>query len=322
MKSDNANLLHPEDLKLLHILKNVSREAVFDILENCPIQVLEQGDTLLKSGQTNQTMFMILSGKLNVYLENSSGDLVAKLVTGQTVGEISVIDDSPVSAHVTAVTRTRLLCVDTETFWRLIVASHEFATNLLLLLAERMRASNLTIKRSVQLKKRFERDALIDGLTRLYNRRWLDKTLQRLMFRYQKSPFPFSVIILDIDHFKKFNDAYGHSAGDEVLIHVGQTITAKMRPTDLCARYGGEEFVIILPDTNKDDAKIAAQRLRLAVGRTTICTSDGHALPNVTISLGIAQIGETDDAASALKRADAALYRAKENGRNRVECSE
>jgi diguanylate cyclase (GGDEF)-like protein len=315
----SATGLDVNELEKLHILRRVGLESVVGLLENCRMRILEPGETLLEAGQTNQTMYMVLSGRLRVHLENTEGEPVAFLEAGQTVGEISVLDDSPASATVLACERTRLLVVEEETFWRLTEASHEFAVNLLRLLAQRMRANNFTIRETSQQRRQFERDAIVDGLTGLHNRRWLDSTLPRLVQRFLRSGAPLSLQLLDIDFFKKVNDTYGHAAGDHVLRTVARIVVAALRPTDLAARFGGEEFVILLPDTDLDGACVAAERLRSAVAATAIEIPDGRTIGPVTISLGVAELTATDDAAAILWRADEALYRAKEGGRNAVE---
>jgi len=125
--------------------------------------------------------------------------------------------------------------------------------------------------------------------------------------------------MLDIDHFKKFNDAYGHAAGDLVLSEVAATMQAQLRPTDSCARMGGEEFLVILPDTDAAGAVVAADRLRKAIRDTALALSDGKPLPALTVSIGVAQAGAEEKASDMVSRADAALYRAKNGGRDRVE---
>ncbi|MDD5305961.1 MAG: GGDEF domain-containing protein [Deltaproteobacteria bacterium] len=317
-KADPASL-EAEELSHLHILRRVGLESVLGMLEDCKILSLAKGETLLSRGQSNQTMYLVLSGRLSVSLDEPGGDPVAFLEAGRCVGEISVLDDSPASAHVLAAEPSRLLAVDEETVWRLIGASHEFATNLLIELAQRMRANNNAISENVRLKRRFERDATIDGLTGLHNRRRLGEYLPRLVERSQRAGMPLSVLMMDVDHFKRFNDTYGHPAGDRVLEVVSQVILARIRPTDLGARYGGEEFVIVLPETPLAGARIAAERLRLAICATAIESHDGRALPPVSVSIGVAELSPEEKEDGLVARADAALYRAKRSGRNRVE---
>ncbi|HEV8246594.1 MAG TPA: GGDEF domain-containing protein, partial [Polyangiaceae bacterium] len=287
----------------------------------CPVRVLTKGEALLRSGQANETMYMLLSGRLSVHLDSAESEPVAFLDAGQTVGEMSVIDESPASAHVLAAETSRLLAIDEQTFWRLVEASHEFAVNLLLLLARRMRESNTSLAESARLKRQFEREATVDGLTGLRNRRFFDGMLSRLYERNRRDGTPLSLLVIDVDHFKKFNDSYGHAAGDDVLKVVAKTLGSCLRPTDQPARYGGEEFVVLLPATKLEGATVAAERLRKAVERAAL-RSDGRDLPPVTVSIGVVELTDHPSASALFGAGDAALYSAKKNGRNRVERAE
>lgn len=314
--------LDPDQLSRLNILRQVPLESVSGLLERCEIRRLAAGDTLIAAGAANQVMYLILSGKLAVHLEPPPAEPVAHLQTGQTVGELSVIDERPASAWVIASEPAELIAVDEDTFWSLIGSSHEFAVNLLLLLASRMRANNSVLTESAKLRRKFERDAVVDGLTGLHNRRWFDQKLPRLVRRHLVGGSPMSLLVLDVDHFKSFNDRFGHAAGDAVLRAVAGAVIGGLRPTDVAARYGGEELVVVLPETPLSGALVAAERVRQLVSRLTVTAPDGAALPAVTISIGAASLDETGDAAALFQRADAALYRAKSAGRNRVEAAE
>lgn len=302
----------------LHILRRVALESVWGLLEPCVVQELEPGENLLDSGQGNSTLYLVLSGRLSVHLGAADSEPVAHLEAGQTVGELSVIDDSPVSAYVRAAEYTRLLAVDEHTFWRLVSASHEFAVNLLFLLAKRMRKNNASLLESARLRRQFERDATVDGLTGLRNRRWLDENMARMAARFTRSGAPVGLMLLDVDHFKRFNDSFGHAAGDHVLRFVAQLLTSCLRPTDVAARFGGEEFAVLLPTTDAKGARIAAERLRRAIADAPELTFDGKILDKVTVSIGVAGLAD-HGSERWLRVADEALYRAKANGRNRVE---
>lgn len=312
------NRLSRQDIENLSILRKVSPEAVTGVLGNCPVITLKKGEILLREGQINQNLYFILSGELAVYLEYPGSDPVAILEQGETVGELSVIDDSPTSAYVVAAEEARVLEVNEAAFWRMTAVSHAFACNMLLLLSDRMRTSDEIILKNIHLRKRFERDAMVDALTGMHNRRWLDLQLPRLVNRHQRNEKPLSLIMFDVDNFKSFNDKYGHDAGDNVLIHVARTTLYSLRPTDLSARFGGEEFVVMLAGIDMELAWIVAERLRKSIESEVLVTEDGMNLPSMSVSLGIATTREGDTADSLVKRADTAMYRAKNSGRNRT----
>ena len=259
----------PTELYSLKALQGVALESVEQLLGTCDVKTLAPGDVLLNLGQTNRYMYMILSGRLSVHLEDTSSEPVAMLEAGETVGELSVMDEAPASAFVVAATSARLLVVDEPHFWNLVNASHDFAINLLLSLARRLRANNTTVSSNIKLQREYKRNAMIDGLTGLYNRRWIDEALPRFIQRYTRGGQPLSVLMVDVDHFKNFNDTYGHAVGDKVLVAVGRTLRENLRPTDFVARYGGEEFLVILPDTNVESGRFCAERIRESVAATS-----------------------------------------------------
>jgi diguanylate cyclase (GGDEF)-like protein len=261
---------------------------------------------------------MILSGRLSVHLESEGSEPVAFLGAGETVGELSVLDERPASAFVRAVEPTRLLEVNEQRFWDLVSASHEFAMNLLMLMAQRLRSNNSAVSQNMRLQREYKESAMIDGLTALYNRRWLEEALPRYVTRYARDRKPLSILVIDVDHFKSFNDNHGHAAGDAVLVAVAHALRQNVRPGDFVARYGGEEFVVILANADELCAITVAERLRGAVSREQVTTKDGAPLPRVTISVGAARLAAGQPADAVIAAADGALYKSKRTGRNRV----
>ncbi|HEX8948151.1 MAG TPA: GGDEF domain-containing protein, partial [Dissulfurispiraceae bacterium] len=157
-----------------------------------------------------------------------------------------------------------------------------------------------------------------DSLTGLFNRRHMEETLEREMHRMGRKGRPLGIIMLDLDHFKQFNDTFGHQAGDTLLRELGSFLQRYIREEDFACRYGGEEFVIILPETSPDITMQRAEKLRSDV-RHLYVTHKGQELGPVTLSLGVAGFplhGLT--AETVLRAADSALYRAKAEGRDRV----
>lgn len=300
------------------MLDGVGLTARRELLAAAEERHLAPGEVLIRQGEPNQAMYLVLSGELGVHLMGIEGEPVALIGHGETVGELSLLDGSSASASVVCRAPAHLLAIREEGFWHITNASHAFAVNLLVKLAARLRANNDTVSRNVEKRRQYERAAMFDGLTGIHNRRWLDETLHRMATRHERTGGPLSLSLIDIDHFKSFNDRFGHAAGDHVLTVVAGALSANLRPTDLVARFGGEEFVIIFPDSELSQALVAAERVREAVAQTLTRLPDGTELPRVTISMGVAQLASGQSVADLLKAADEAMYRAKQTGRNRV----
>jgi two-component system cell cycle response regulator len=161
--------------------------------------------------------------------------------------------------------------------------------------------------------------AITDALTGLFNRRYMENHLDTLVEQAGARGKPLAVLVLDIDYFKSVNDTHGHDAGDDVLRDFALRIKRSIRGIDLACRYGGEEFVIVMPETDMAVAAMVAERLRRRIAAEPFAINQGQRSIPVTLSIGIASLrGQNDNAASLLKRADQALYRAKRDGRNRV----
>ncbi len=162
-----------------------------------------------------------------------------------------------------------------------------------------------------------EKEVLLDELTQISNRRAYDLGVSDTLRRYHRDGVPFSLIIIDIDHFKRVNDSYGHSAGDKCLREIAKLIKDALRKTDFFARYGGEEFIAILNGSNAQEARNVADKIRSRIEKT--CFSYHEEIIPLTISLGVTEVMPSDtDADVPFIRADEALYQAKKDGRNRV----
>lgn len=157
----------------------------------------------------------------------------------------------------------------------------------------------------------------IDALTQLFNRGHWEAQFSQEFIRYKRTEQPTSLVIFDIDHFKKVNDTYGHQAGDKVIQAVSQCVRDNLRESDIAGRYGGEEFTVYLVDTQDEQAKVFAERLRQAIEQLVV-HHDGSAI-KFTVSLGVAEVTKAMKTHKEwLEAADQALYKAKETGRNQV----
>jgi len=297
------------------LFREISLESIEYLLNICQVIEFTPGKQVLSPEKYNSCIYIVLSGRLGVHLDNPDGSPHIVFEAGDCVGEMSILDGRPVSAFVVAPEHSRLLMIHQEALWSLINISHGVARNLLHILAGRMRYSNEALITSNKLQAESEQAAHTDGLTGLHNRRWLSDSFKRQMQRCELSNQPCTVIMLDIDHFKQVNDRFGHIAGDRILCTVSQVLLNTMRPADLIARYGGEEFALCLPDTSTEDTSLIAERLRISISEAKTYFEEKQ-LPLVTVSIGIAEMhpGQTLD--SLISNADDALYRAKAKGRN------
>jgi len=183
---------------------------------------------------------------------------------------------------------------------------------------------DLALQTTVDLRRIavLENENITDPLTKVYNRRYLDRRLDEEVSRSRRYALDLSVLMFDIDHFKRINDTYGHQAGDVILSALGNLVKTFLRDLDVVARYGGEEFMVICSNTPVDGAALVAERLRQLVEAHTFETPDGHGqkqLVQISISIGVAGLAASVDGKEQLvQAADQALYRAKGEGRNRV----
>ena len=201
------------------------------------------------------------------------------------------------------------------------------------LMNEGVTAEEMALRLKTQIKRKKQSDrlrqtvrdglrmAVIDPLTGLYNRRYAEPHLARIATRAKATGRPFAVMVLDLDRFKLINDTYGHSVGDTVLKEVANRVKDNMRAVDMVARIGGEEFLVVMPDTQLDQARLAAERLCRVVDETPVLPTNTQTEIPVSLSIGVAMGGLQDDARSVeqlIELADHALYAAKSYGRNQV----
>jgi diguanylate cyclase (GGDEF)-like protein len=307
------------ELGKISLLQGIEPESLIGLLGDCPVICLEQDEILIAQGAANRNCYFILSGSLQIHLDSLENFAVSTLNVGESVGEISLLDGHTASAHVVCAEACQALVVAEDVFWSLVNSFNVFCRHLLFLMISRLRSSNMSISESFKKQREYQLTSTTDELTGLYNRRWLREMLERQMLRSLGEVAPLALLMIDGDYFKMVNDQYGHNVGDQVLQALGATMLDWVRPTDLVARYGGEEFVIVLPGTDLVGARVVAERMRRMIAEARTPSTLGEMLPVVTVSIGVALMEEADTIDEFIGRADAALYRAKEKGRNRVE---
>lgn len=310
--------LTAEKLIGLQLFRGESPEALEWLLDVAELRELQADEVLFNPEQFNDKLYILLRGTLRVELKMEARPVITYIKPGECVGELSVLDEKPTASYVVADKASTLLAIQREAIWRLINTSHMVARNLLYLLSSRLRNDNEILSESLLLQRQFEQKALNDSLTGLYNRYWLEQTATRLVERAQTADTPLGVMLIDADHFKSYNDSHGHQAGDEALRVLGATLKRFLRPDDFAVRYGGEEFVVILPGVTPEEVVVAAERLRRAIANAAITEPGGKTLPSLSVSIGVAFFQPGQSFPLLIAEADKALYRAKEEGRNRV----
>jgi len=305
-------------LEGLELFRGVSPDDVQDLLQNCDRRDLGEGEMLLSPGEKNEHVFIVLSGSLNVHVGSPDAPVLATMDVGACVGEMSIIEDRDPSAFVIGGEPTHLLLIHQSVLWDMVNASHEFAKNLLIVLSERVRSHNHVIADSYGELRKFERHATTDALTGLSNRHTMEELFEREINRCEQDDNPISLIMIDIDNFKVFNDHFGHVAGDRALSAVAAILKHQFRPRDVLVRFGGDEFAILLPEVDEELGVTIADRVRQIVSGDTGDGSDSLIQIPIKISMGVAEHNKGDSLSSLIRAADAALYRAKHAGRNVV----
>ena len=301
-------------LQGIALFRGIDAESMGDLLPQCGRVDVQEGHVLLSPDRENHCVYIVLSGRLSVHLGSLDAPKIAELGPGSCAGEMSLIEDKDPSAFVVATEESHLMVISHTLLWRMVDRSHTFCKNLLVVLSERVRSDNEYIASSLGVLRQAERNAQTDALTGLGNRHWMRTMFEREVTRALHSNKALCLMMIDVDNFKAFNDQYGHTAGDSVLVAVAEALREYLRPTDLVARFGGDEFAVLLPDVQLKQARQTAERIRQQIAGL----SPPSLLTAVTVSIGIADRTEHDDVATLVQRADAAMYDAKEGGRNRV----
>lgn len=304
----------------LRLFQGVDADIALTNLNRTTRRDLDAGEILLSPEIKNENVYILASGRLRVHLDSMDNPPLLQLEPGDCAGEMSIIEERDPSAWVIADEPCHLIIINRDVLWDLIEASHAFSRNMLRLLSERLRQDNDAIVGNSGKLREFQRTAVTDALTELHNRHWMGEMFRRKIGRMQHAGIPASLLMLDVDHFKRFNDRYGHIAGDHALCHVASTLREHFRPCDMIARFGGDEFAVLLPDTDCEGACQIAERVRQAVHENLESEAGNPDEPPITISVGIAEMSQNDTLESLINNADSALYRAKMEGRNRI-CS-
>jgi diguanylate cyclase (GGDEF)-like protein len=284
----------------LQLFRDETDPAVAAMLADCAVVRVARGRRIEDGGQAR--LYIVLSGQLEIAPDAHAGDDgdrgtgssmgigngTSRILPGESVGEQAVLDEAANLAALTAIEDSELLVIESATVWALIERSNVLARNLLRLLSFRIRAANAQLRRRQKLGEFYRQLSLNDPLTGLYNRAWLGEMLPKLAARAAQDGSSLSLVMIDLDHFKRFNDTHGHIAGDAALAAAAGIIRSALRPTDFAVRYGGEEMLAVLPDTSPQLATLVAERLCQRLRLAVVFPDMRLPLPHLTGSFGVA----------------------------------
>ncbi len=314
-----------EFLKEITILDSLTVEEIEEFANSLEEITVEKDHVLFRQGDTGEVLYIVRDGEIGGIIDMPDGKQrdVARFAKGDFFGEMSIFENDLRSATCRSRTDAKLLKLHKNDFFHLIEDNPRIAIKIM------YRMLNITTGR-LQNTGRFLSDmirwgndarkrAITDEFTGVYNRRFLEESMGPLFAEAARKQTPLSLVMIDLDHFREINDMYGHDTGDQLILELVTVCKNNLREKDIIARYGGDEFTIIFPDTNGTDALQLAEKLRADASRVELLRSKKSSIQSVTLSMGLATYPENASGLEALKSgADRALYRAKEEGRDRV----
>jgi diguanylate cyclase (GGDEF)-like protein len=309
-----------EFLETVGIFSLLEHAEIDGMLSHLSSRDLAEGELLFSEGDEGNELFIIREGGVRVSLSLPDGSEhdIARLAPGDFFGEMSIFDSAPRSASCRALAASSLYSLSKDGFTAIIDQNPRVALKLMYRMlnvtTQRLRDTSSLVSDMVTWGESARKRAVTDELTGVYNRRFLEDSLDGYLAEAREKGAPLSLVMADLDHFRQINELHGQEKGDEAIKGMANAFRSSLRPTDVIARFGGDEFLIILPSTGPHEA--------MALMSAACARVAGMGLPAVTTSLGVASWPEHAADLPGLKAAaDSALYRAKEEGRNRVVCA-
>jgi diguanylate cyclase (GGDEF)-like protein len=312
-------------LKKVSILSECTDKELRAVASELSEQNLAQDEVLFCEGDEGSELFIVRSGTVKSVIRTADGKEkeVARFGAGNFFGEMSIVDDAPRSATCQAVEKSILYRMHERDFYRVMERQPHAAIKIMYKMlnttAQRLKATSHFVSDMVRWGNEASRRAITDEITGAYNRRYLDRLLSETHATASAAGGTFSMIMMDLDHFREINETHGHEVGNTLLCRAVEVMKSVLKESDVLARYGGDEFTILLPHTDLTQAGARAEGIRRAVENAVI---EIPAVPEplrVTVSQGVAGYpASSTDLDEIKKHADRALYQAKEQGRNRV----
>jgi diguanylate cyclase (GGDEF)-like protein len=313
-------------LEKVGIFSLLSPEEIQRVAEHLASAELAAGETLFREGDEGNDLYIIAKGSvaITIRLPDGAEREIVRFAPGEFFGEMSIFDNAPRSASCRSLEASALYSLSKSAFSDIIELHPRIAQKLMYRMlnvtTQRLRGTSEFVSEMVLWGESARRRAITDELTGVYNRRFLEDSLGNYLAEAAEKGTPMSLAMTDLDYFRQINEAYGHEKGDEAIKSAARIYKSFLREKDIIARYGGDEFQFILPATGAVEAAALLTRVCAEVSKLEILKGLNGPVTTVTTSMGVAAYPENAADLSALRAAaDAALYKAKEGGRNRVE---
>jgi diguanylate cyclase (GGDEF)-like protein len=306
----NEPLPTHDALQTLALFRNVDLPSIAHHLERCQVHLLRMGDVLPDPAAVNRSAYLVLDGAFQVHRGVPEGGAAPQPHDVTFTTEMLMLEGLMPTMCIVAKGPARVLELSHDTLWSLARASHGVAMNLLGLLLRRAARER---DDGAAALRHYEHRPLMDHLTDLYNRHGIEEQFPREILRARLQGRALSLLMLDVDDLRAYNDTHGNAAGDALLAALARELRTHLRPTDLVGRWGGDEFCVLLPDTQPEQAARAAERVRAHLERA-LRTDDA----GVTVAAGIASMDAHDTLTELVARGSAALALAKAAGGNCV----
>ncbi|MFH0975348.1 MAG: GGDEF domain-containing protein [Spirochaetota bacterium] len=312
------------------IIFNSFSEQELKKIEECLIPVtIEKNEKLFSEGDEGNEFYIVESGVISSSINCTDGSQkeIALFKSGDCFGEMSIFENAPRSASCYSKEDSSLYKFRKTDFFKLLESEPDFAIRIMYkilnITTQRLRNTGNFLSDMVRWGNDASKRAVTDELTGIYNRRYLDSALEDYFLTAKAAGKPLSLIMIDLDYFREINNQYKHETGDKAIIEIVRASQKHLRELDSMARYGGDEFTIILRDTDQGAAFAIAEKIRIEVANVDLLKNSGGSMTNLSLSMGLASFPKNADTLKELRaKADQALYKAKENGRNRVCCAD
>lgn len=341
MKIKGKNVLYSETPSRLNDRENdvrstdfLKRVNIFSLLSENELSLIEkslkpvrvmQDELLFREGDEGSELFIVRSGKMAIFIALPDGTqrMLREFSAGEFFGEMSIFENEPRSATCVAREESMLYALHERDFFKLMDVSPTTAIKIMYRMSrittERLKNTSEFLTDLVRWGEKARKRAITDELTGVFNRHFLEKSIENLFASARKRRKPLSLIMVDLDNFRTINEHYGHETGDRIILAVVEVFKKHLRKRDIIARYGGDEFTVVLPQTGLKEAEALAWKICREVRELTILKDMDGPIDMITTSQGIAAYPEnTEDMKELREKADRALYRSKEQGRNRV----